>query len=208
MTADVDEARTGEILGKPPRIAPADRAAVGAEVQALTSRVRGEVVGDYALLPIEVLPEIMFTMSRHGELWDRILALSTQVQGPRGVLAPRDRQIAILRTAWLLQAPYEWGEHVKHGKKIGLTAPEIEGIIEGSGAALWSDEDRAVLRAAEETRDDCYVSDATWAALAARMDERQLIELLVVIGHFTNLASLQNSLRLRPERGNLGLATR
>jgi 4-carboxymuconolactone decarboxylase len=31
-----------------------------------------------------------------------------------------------LRTGWLCKAPYKWGERVKIGKRVGLTADEIE----------------------------------------------------------------------------------
>lgn len=52
------------------------------------------------------------------------------------------------------------------------------------------------------------VSDGTWQELAARFDEQQLIELLVLVGQFTATAYFQNSLRLRLEKGNEGLFAR
>lgn len=48
-----------------------------------------------------------------------------------GVLAPRDRELAILRVGWLSKVPYVWGEHVTIGKKCGLTSADIERVIEG-----------------------------------------------------------------------------
>ena len=52
------------------------------------------------------------------------------------------------------------------------------------------------------------VSDETWAQLATRLDEHQLVELLVLVGQFVATAYFQNSLRLRLEPGNEGLALR
>jgi len=52
------------------------------------------------------------------------------------------------------------------------------------------------------------VSDETWAVLAERLDYKQQIELLVVVGQFTNVAFFQNALRFRLAPGNLGLQDR
>lgn len=201
-------AREIEILGQPPRIAPLDRAASASDVRAATNRLRGDIVGDSAPLPIEGIPEIMFVLCRYPDLWDRIMALSLQMQGPTGVLPARDRQLAILRTAWLLQAPYEWGEHVRHSKKAGISSEEIERVTIGSAADGWDEHERAVLRAAEELRDHAFVGDATWEQLGSNLDDHQRFELLVLIGQFTTVAYFQNSLRLRLEPLNEGLAAR
>ncbi|MET0239765.1 MAG: carboxymuconolactone decarboxylase family protein [Sphingobium sp.] len=201
-------AREAEILGKPPRIAPVDRASVAEEVQAATNKLRGGVVGDHAPLPLDVIPEIMFVMCRFPVLWDRIMALSLHLQSETGALPVRDRQLAILRTAWLLQAPYEWGEHVRHSKACGLSDEEIERVITGSAASGWTDHERAILTACEELRQDVFVSDATWATLSESFDDTQMVELLVLIGQFTSVAYLQNSLRLRLEAKNVGLTAR
>lgn len=202
-------ARHAEVMGKGPRILPLDRGSVADQVQAATARLRGDIVGgDAAQLPLEAIPEIMFTMAKFPEVWDRYMALSMWLQGPKGALSARDRQLAILRTGWLLQAPFEWGEHVRHSKQVGITAEEIERTTVGSSAEGWSDHDRAIIRAAEELRDNAMISDATWHQLAQAMSEAELVELVLLIGQFTNTAYFQNSLRLRLEPGNPGLAAR
>lgn len=200
--------RQAEILGQPPRIAPLDRLAAEAMVREETRKLRQGVVGDDVELPLDAIPEIMFTLCRHGDLWGKVMALSLQMQSDTGRLPPRDRQLAILRTGWLLQAPYEWGEHVRHSKKYGITSAEIERVTYGSSAPGWTPHEAAVLRACEELRADVFVSDETWAVLARTFDEAQLFELLVLIGQFTNVAYFQNALRLRLEPGNEGLAAR
>jgi alkylhydroperoxidase family enzyme len=201
-------ARHEEIFGKPPRIPPLDRQSAAAAVQAATDRLRGGVVGATAPMAIDAIPEIMFTMQRYPGLWDRIMDLSIQIQGPASVLPVRDRKLAILRTGWLCRAPYEFGEHVNQSKRAGLTSEEIERIKSGSQAEGWTAHERAILRAAEECVSSAMVSDATWAALSQTFDYHQLVELLVLIGQFVATAYFQNSLRLRLETDNLGLAAR
>jgi alkylhydroperoxidase family enzyme len=202
------EQREALILGSPPRIAPVDRASVAEEIQAATGKLRGGIVGNNAPLPLAEIPEIMFTMCRFPAVWDKIMALSLHLQTETGALLPRDRQLVILRTGWLLQAPYEWGEHVRMSKACGITSDEIERITIGSSAPGWTSHERAILAACEELRADVFVSDATWQQLAETLSEAQIVELLVLSGHFTNIAYLQNSLRLRLEPSNIGLAAR
>lgn len=200
--------RHAEVLGQAPRIAPVDRDVGGAEVQAVSQRLRGGVVGDAPPLPIEDIPEIMFTMCRYPDLWQRIMDLSIQIQGPSSTLPMRDRKLAILRTAWLCEAPYVFGEHVNQSKRVGLTTAEIEDIIVGSTSARWTAHERAVLRAAEELRTNAMVTDDTWHELSKTFSDAQIVELLVLIGQFTATAYFQNAMRLRLEADNLGLAGR
>jgi alkylhydroperoxidase family enzyme len=200
------EARHEEVLGQPPRILPSDRQSVAEEVQATTQKLRGGAVPDQPPMPLEAIPEIMFTMCRFPDLWDKMIELTLEIQGPNATLPVRDRKLAILRTGWLCQAPYEFGEHANQSRRAGFTEEEIERITIGSSAPEWSDDDRAILRAVEELHADTMVSDETWARLAARLDEHQLVELLILIGQFVATAYFQNSLRLRLEADNHGLA--
>lgn len=202
------EARHSEVLGQPPRIPPVDREAAAEEVQAATRHLRGGVVGKSEPIPLSAIPEIMFTMCRWPDLWQKYMDLSIQIQGPASVLPVRDRKLAILRTGWLCQAPYEFGEHVNQSKRAGFTTEEIERIVTGSSAPEWSDHERAILKAAEELHEHTMVSDDTWARLSQQLDQHQLVELLILIGQFAATAYFQNSLRLRLEVDNHGLLAR
>lgn len=220
--------REARILGAPPRIAPLrvdeltdDLLAivermikVNAALESRDQKALTDLVGDPATATSEArsallagLSEIVRTMLRHSRLFAHQVDLGIQLLA-QGTLAPRDREIAILRIAWLCQAPYEWGEHVHVAKKVGVSSAEIERITVGSNADGWSDHDRAILKATDELHADAMISDATWAALAQRLDERQLIELPIVVGQYQTVAYYQNSLRLRLHEGNLGLKAR
>lgn len=202
------EAREREVLGDGPRIQRVtDEASIEA-VRRATRDLRAGIVGEDVDLPLSAIPEIMFVLCKFQDIWDKLMALALQIQSKTGVLKPRDRQLAILRTAWLLQAPYEWGEHVRVSKTVGISSDEIERVTAGSAAPDWTPHEAAILRAAEELRENALVSDSTWAELAKTLSEHQLFELLVLIGQFTATAYYQNSLRLRLESKNKGLASR
>jgi alkylhydroperoxidase family enzyme len=125
-----------------------------------------------------------------------------------GSLPLRDRELAILRTAWLRQIPFVWGEHVKHGKLAGLTSEEIERVTQGSAAPGWNERDRTVLKAAEELLADAMICDATWAALAREFEPGLLVELLACVGQYQALGLIQNAIRMPLFEGNPGLTAR
>jgi 4-carboxymuconolactone decarboxylase len=122
-----------------------------------------------------------------------------------GKLPARDRELLILRTGWRTRAAYEWGQHVTLGQHAGLTDDEIERVKAGPDDERWTADDAALLRAADELHDTSALSDATWAALAAVYDERQLIEVIMVVGHYHMVSYLINGLGIQREPGVPGL---
>ncbi len=119
----------------------------------------------------------------------------------------RDRELLILRTAWLSRGDYIWGRHDVIGQEAGLTPEEIRRVTAGPDAPGWSDFDRAVLRAADELHASRFVSHPTWATLAEQYSEEQLVEVVLIVGNYTQLAMFQNSLGAQLPTGFEGLPT-
>jgi alkylhydroperoxidase family enzyme len=143
-------------------------------------------------------------MLRHPKLLTKHTELGIYLAAA-GTLPRRDRELVILRIAWLCQAPYEFGEHVIIARSQGFTGEDIAGLKSGSTDSHWSGHETAVLCAVEELFADAAISDSTWAELAQCYDPQQLIELPVLVGHYQQLSYLFNSLRLRLHEGNDGL---
>jgi len=123
-----------------------------------------------------------------------------------GKIPQRERELAILRIAWLMRAPFEWGQHVIIARRIGIEAEEIERARRGTSAGGWSDHQAAILSGVEELIEGAAISDATWATLAKSWDEQQLIEFPMMVGQYVSTAFVQNALKVRMEPGNAGLA--
>jgi alkylhydroperoxidase family enzyme len=143
---------------------------------------------------------IFATLAHHPKLLKRWSAFGgTLLYGGR--LSPRDRELLILRTGYLCRAHYEWGQHVVIARDAGLSDEEIARVVDGPDAAGWSHDDVALLRAADELHAGSRIEDATWAALADRYDEQQLIEVCMVVGQYHLVAFTLNSLGVEPEPG-------
>lgn len=145
---------------------------------------------------------IFATLAHHPKLLKRWSAFGgTLLFGGR--LPARDRELLILRTAWLCKAEYEWGQHVLIGRDAGITDEEIERIPEREISGDWGPREQALLRAADELHERSLISDQTWKELAADYDNQQLIEVCMVVGQYHMVAFTLNSLgvELEPEPG-------
>ena len=161
-----------------------------------------ELIGGSASA-VSAASNIFATLVRHPGLVRKWLPFGGKLLAGR--LPARDRELLILRTGWHCRSPYEWGQHVVIGRSVGLTDEEIARIPAGPDGGGWDDFDATLLRAADELHADAGLSDATWSALAARYDERQLIEVPMVVGHYHLVAFTLNSLGVQREPGVVGL---
>ncbi|XVQ13683.1 carboxymuconolactone decarboxylase family protein [Spirillospora sp. CA-255316] len=141
---------------------------------------------------------IFTTLGRHRELFDSWIGFGSMLL-LKGTLSGRVRELAILRTAHLRACEYEWTHHRRIGLDAGLTEEEIAALRLGLDEHPWNEEDRAVLDAADELNARGTLGDAAWAALAGRFGENELIELVILIGHYHMVAFALNALRVQPE---------
>jgi alkylhydroperoxidase family enzyme len=177
-----------------PRIAPLRDDELTDETSELLEEVR---------IPSAQAVNIFETLVRHPGLYRRWMPFAGKLLA--GKLPARDRELLILRTAWRCGSPYEWGQHVRLAKMAEISDEEIDRVAAGPGAPGWDAFDATLLAAADELHDDACISDSTWAALAARYDERQLIEVPMLVGQYHMLAFALNSLGVQREPGVPGL---
>ena len=175
-----------------PRIAPGGRREIGP-----VNTVIGRIAGIAARTGKP--PRIFATLARHRRLFRAWLRFAGRLM-PGGKLPRTDTELVILRVSVNSGCDYEWGHHVAIGRRSGLSDEQIARVGEGPDAPGWSDDERTLLRAVDELARDRLISDGTWAQLRTRYDERQLIELCLLAGHYEMLAGALNSLGVTPDR--------
>ena len=143
---------------------------------------------------------IFSTLARHPELFRRWMGFAGKLL-LAGMLPARDRELLILRTGWNCGSDYEWGQHVRIGRMAGLGVDEIARIPQGPDATGWAPFDATRLRAADQLHAQSFISDQTWEELARRYDERQLIEVPMLVGNYHAVAFTLNSLGVEREEG-------
>jgi alkylhydroperoxidase family enzyme len=174
-----------------PRITPGDRSQIGI-VNHTLARALGAAAGTGP-------PNIFTTLARHRGLFRRWLRFAGALM-PGGRLPRADSELVILRVAHNCGSQYEWRHHERLGALAGLTREDIARVREGAAAPGWTPRQELLLRAADELHaPERSISDDLWAALSAELDERELIELCMLIGHYEMLAMTLNALRVAPD---------
>lgn len=108
-------------------------------------------------------------------------------------LAPRQRELLILRTAHLIGSDYEWTHHVVRGQAAGLTAEEIERVKDGARADGWDVTERALLRLADEMRSAQEITASTAAQIEEDIGPAGLIDAIFTIGFYLTLGTILKS---------------
>lgn len=134
------------------------------------------------------------TLARHPQLAEAMHGLGRFLLGRELALDLRTRELVIHRVCGRCRCEYEWGVHAAFfAGRAGLDDAQLASTAHGSADdPCWSAADAAVIRLVDELHDAGGVNDATWAALAARFDERQLLELLLLAGWYHAIAYLAN----------------
>jgi 4-carboxymuconolactone decarboxylase len=109
-----------------------------------------------------------------------------------GVLDARTRELVILATACRTGSAYLWQEHLHLAAAAGVTSDEIA-ALSGESQRPWSDRDAALLRAVDELVANQLVAEGTWHVLSRDLDDRDLLEVLFVVGTYSCLAMVLNS---------------
>jgi alkylhydroperoxidase family enzyme len=142
------------------------------------------------------------TLARHSALAERMRPLGAALLA-HGQLHARDRELAILRTSARCGAEYEWGVHAGgFAAAAGLdeaTVVATAAVAPAQVSGMFTGDDAAVVTLADELHDRAAPGDATWARLAARLDETQLLELLVVCGFYHAIAYVITGARVPRE---------
>jgi 4-carboxymuconolactone decarboxylase len=162
----------------PPRIVPVPPTGNDAAVQELLDIAESRAGG---------ASNVFRTIAHHPSLLRRYLQFAGKlIEG--GSIPPRDREIVILRVAFLLGSEYEWHQHVRMGKSAGLADEEVNGIRSpplSGGSAAW---DSRLIHWVDEFVARSALSDRDWEDLHARYNDAQIVELFLLMGHYVMLA--------------------
>ncbi len=143
---------------------------------------------------------IFSTLARHPQLFGAAIPLASYLLID-GELPVRDRELLILRTAVRCGCSYEWGQHERLARALGIDPQTIGRVLDGPAAHGWSEHESRLLAAVDELHDTTTISEPTWESLARSYDERQMIEMIVLIGQYHLLAFALNAIGVELDDG-------
>jgi alkylhydroperoxidase family enzyme len=178
--------------GQQTRIAPLPLEDRTQEQRALLAAV----LGDRA-------PNLFTTLVRHPALFRTWLAFCMRLL-TNSVFPSRERELLIIRTAWLCGSTYELGHHLGLGADEGLTEHDLAAVT-GDGPPAWTPREQLLITAVDELHANHTIRDATWHELSPLLTTEQLIELPMLVGHYILLAGTLASLGVPLDGGRPGL---
>lgn len=177
-----------------PRIMPLSLEAADAATRELLSRLSRVRGADTRVL------NVFGTLAHHPELLRHWLGFATYLL-TSSTLERRLRELVVLRVGWRCHSPYEWGQHVRIGRKAGVLDADLERLSIGPEATGWSLPERAALRAADEIIDRHTVGDATWQELSQHFSNQQILDLVFLVGQYQLVSSALNACRVERDDG-------
>jgi 4-carboxymuconolactone decarboxylase len=142
------------------------------------------------------MPNVVRTLLHHPRLAGPFLAYNNVLLRKPAII-PRLRELMILRVAWRTGSAYEWLQHIRLARRYEITDDEIAAIASGETGKTWTPLEEILLAATDQLIDRYRIDDATWDGLAEHLDERQLVEVVFIVGTYVGLAMAFRSFGLQ-----------
>lgn len=115
-------------------------------------------------------------------------------------LEGRLREIVIVRIGYLNRCAYVVNQHVPElTAPEGLTKEECAALADWRASPFFNERERAALAYADAVTRDVDVPDAVFAELRKHFNERQIVELTVLIGTYNMHTRVGQALQIDPE---------
>jgi alkylhydroperoxidase family enzyme len=127
---------------------------------------------------------------------DMALAFRRDTALPRAIA-----ELAILRAAQVLDAPYVWTRHVPLARDCGVTARQMNTLASWPDSAAFTPAQKAALDFAEKAVQQLPLDEGAAAELRRHFTAREIVELAMVIGFYVSTAIFVKVLAVPAEKG-------
>jgi alkylhydroperoxidase family enzyme len=138
------------------------------------------------------------TIAHAPQVYEGFAAFATALRQP-GATSRSERELAILRTAYLRQASYEYTEHRRIAIDCGLTQAQVDGVEDWERETCFSRRQRLILRFTDAMMDNGNVDDATRKIVREQLSPQEIIEIAMVAAFYTAVSQFSHTVRVQPE---------
>ena len=114
---------------------------------------------------------------------------------------PRLSEFAILVTAKLWRAQYEWFAHVPQAERAGVTKETISDLHKGRVPKSLPEDERAIYDFIQELYKTRRVSDKNFKRVVAVLGEPATVEFEGILGYYVLISMILNVFRMSPPEG-------
>lgn len=111
---------------------------------------------------------------------------------------PRLSEFAILCTARLWRAQYEWFAHEPMALKAGVSPQTVRDLKAGRVPKKAPKDERAIYAFVQELYQTRRVSDATYKKVHGFLDDAAMVELVGILGYYSLISMTLNVFRMLP----------
>ncbi len=120
-------------------------------------------------------------------------------------LSVKERELIILRTAWLRKSEYEYVQHVVLAQRVGIDPTEFKAIQEGDYRTTFDAKESLLLTAVDEMVGQTRISKDTHQQLTEHYSTHQIMDIVGCFACYETIAVLCNSFDIPMDPGVEGL---
>ena len=143
------------------------------------------------------------TLGHSPRLLHQFMRLGNDLRHRTG-LDPALRELAILTVGRVTGAVYEYVHHIALAKRAGVTDEQIAGLPVWERHPAFTEEQRAVIRYAEDVTTNVRVSDEVFNAVRAFLDDERMVELTLNVAFYNLVVRFLEPMQVELEEGSGG----
>jgi uncharacterized peroxidase-related enzyme len=144
------------------------------------------------------VPNVVKALSNSPTLAAKVFPLANYFMNESS-LSPRQRELAVLILMKRLNCEYGFVRHIDIALREGLTREQIDNVGSYSTSPLFSEEDKLILRYAEDLTQKAKVDDDLYRQVQERIGQKNVLELTAATAFWNMMARNLNALQVELE---------
>jgi alkylhydroperoxidase family enzyme len=145
------------------------------------------------------VPNVVKALANSPGLAAKVFPLANYFMN-QSALDPRSRELAVLMLMKRCDCEYGFVRHIDIAKRCGLRQEQIDNIGNYQSSPLFSDDDKTILRYAEELTQKARVDDDLYARAEKVVGKQHIIDLTGAIAFWNMMARNLNALQVSLEK--------
>jgi alkylhydroperoxidase family enzyme len=147
---------------------------------------------------VSQVPNVVKALSNSPKLAGKVFPLANYFMNESS-LSPRLRELAVLILMKRLDCEYGFVRHIDIALRVGLTREQIDNIGSYPTSPLFTDEDKLILRYADDLTQKARIDDDLFRQVKERIGQQDVLELTAATSFWNMMARNLNALQVELE---------
>jgi len=165
------------------------------EKEAATGELKKLYDGFEEQFRVRGIPNVVKALANSPGLATRVFPLANYFM-TQSSLDPRLRELAVLILMKRLDCEYGFVRHIEIAERVGLSRAQIDAVGSYSTSPLFTDDDKLILRYAEELTTKARVDDTLFSQVEKLIGRQNILELTAATAFWNMMARNLNALQV------------